>query len=756
MNVSYYRKRAKLIVNVVLIMAIVFSSIEYNNVYTYAANAKMNISANIVCGQNEVVSVRSGPGISYDVMHRLANAKPITIIEQTQSDNGQIWYKIKYNLIATGEECVSYVLSDYVTKSDSQEQNVSSVAYKASGSVNANNVSVRNKAGTKGTTILIALYIGDSVNISEKTDIDGDTWYHVTCEKNSKTYDGWIFGKYITIKAAVKIDKDYAKTLKNAGFPDSYINDLCVLHAEHPKWEFEAINTGLDWETVIAKENRNGLNLVPISSDDSRKSTAEHAYDWKTNKWTIYDGSSWVGASTEYLSYCMDPRNFLIEPYIFQFESLSYDKSQNIAGIKSIVKGSFMEKSVVDTDKTTLVYDQAFLDIGANKNVLVSPYHLAARVKQEQGTRGKSSLISGTYAGYEGYFNYFNFGAYGATSAAVIKAGLTYAKKQGWNTRYKALYGGAQMIGKNYISRGQNTLYFQKFNVVYKDSLYSHQYMGNVSAAISESKTVAAGYADKEQAFVFKIPVYKNMPSKAVSFVDKGNPNNYLKSLSISGVSITPSFNGSNTSYSAVAGSDISSVTVSATSVVAKSKITGTGTVKLSAGDNLIKVKCKSESGDTRTYTIKIYKEGIDEPEANYEIKSKKYHVDKMISGISPNTSVSTFLKKLSVADGTIKVLKSNGKENTGKVGTGNRVVVLDADGMERLSYDIVIYGDMNGDGMINALDMIKLNRHILGISKLKGAALKAADVNRKSDGVNALDMIALNRHTIGLSSIKQ
>jgi len=29
-------------------------------------------------------------------------------------------------------------------------------------------------------------------------------------------------------------------------------------------------------------------------------------------------------------------------------------------------------------------------------------------------------------------------------------------------------------------------------------------------------------------------------------------------------------------------------------------------------------------------------------------------------------------------------------------------------------TYDIVVYGDINGDGAVNALDMIKLNRHIL------------------------------------------
>ena len=117
---------------------------------------------------------------------------------------------------------------------------------------------------------------------------------------------------------------------------------------------------------------------------------------------------------------------------------------------------------------------------------------------------------------------------------------------------------------------------------------------------------------------------------------------------------------------------------------------------------------------------------------------------------------MSTFLKNISASKGTVKVLKSSGKNNTGVVSTGNKVVVCDESGNIMSTYNVVIYGDMNGDGAVNALDMIKLNRHILGISKLSGVYLEAADVNRKNDGINALDMIILNRHTIGLSTIKQ
>ena len=71
-------------------------------------------------------------------------------------------------------------------------------------------------------------------------------------------------------------------------------------------------------------------------------------------------------------------------------------------------------------------------------------------------------------------------------------------------------------------------------------------------------------------------------------------------------------------------------------------------------------------------------------------------------------------------------------------------------------STKVVIYGDINGDGKINVLDMIKVNRHIIGKATLTGAYLAAADANRRGDGISVLDMIVLNNHIIGKKTINQ
>ena len=72
-------------------------------------------------------------------------------------------------------------------------------------------------------------------------------------------------------------------------------------------------------------------------------------------------------------------------------------------------------------------YSDAYLDniMEAARLSNVSPYVLAATIVVEQGRKGTSDLISGTYPGFEGYYNFFNFGASGSN---VVVSGLTYAK----------------------------------------------------------------------------------------------------------------------------------------------------------------------------------------------------------------------------------------------------------------------------------------------------------------------------------------
>ena len=312
--------------------------------------------------------------------------------------------------------------------------------------------------------------------------------------------DRWISGQTYRMDAETaqaKLPADIAQ------FPASYQSGLLNLKTAHPNWIFVRMETDLDWKTAVQEENKNSRSLISSSVTSS----------WKT---ADFD-KSWSYPSDGILAYYMDPRNFLSENYIFQFELLSYnDTYHKESAVQSILNGTFMS-GAIPGDSKGQSYAQAFCNIA--RQLGVSPFHLASRVRQEQGN-GTSPLISGTHPSYPGLYNYFNIGATGKGSAQVIENGLKKAAEYKWTTRYLSLEGGSNIISKDYIRKGQNTLYLQKFNVskTSPSGLYQHQYMQNIAAPSSEAVSVKKAYATAgslNNPFVFRIPVYKNMPSSA-------------------------------------------------------------------------------------------------------------------------------------------------------------------------------------------------------------------------------------------------
>lgn len=724
----------------VMIVATVVGLMEVGSLITYAHTEQ---NAMIYSYDGSVIETKDTASPNGNKVSGLVHGKPLCVIGETTGTDGNLWYKVTYYVSNGATKKEGYCPASNVRLNKD-------AAVIATGTANANNT-LWSCTGDYQKPALATIPAGTKLYITDNKN-DGGLWYRIKCVIGGTTYYGWVQSAYVTKDAIPDIptDGNYEQGLIAQGFPASYAKLLAILHEQYPNWVFVPVITGLDWNTVIAEESKAGRNLIHKSANDAKKSIASSEYNWYANTWTIRDSSGWVTAHPDYIAYCMDPRNFLNAEYMFMFESLSYNSAHNAAGVQAILNNTFMANNVVDTDGTTLNYANAFMSIG--QSVGVSPYHLASRVRQEQGANGTSPLISGTYSGYEGLFNYFNYGAYGTPDSVLYANGLTYARNKDWTSRYKSLYGGSELLAKNYIKVGQDTLYFQKFNVVYSDKLYTHQYMTNVEAAMSESKSVASAYTDKSQAFVFKIPVYTNMPEQPVRFTASGNRNNYLSSLDVSGVSLTPTFNGATTNYSVVVDASVTSVKVSASAVVSSSKVTGTGTYNLGSGNTTIKVTCTSQSGEAREYTITVARVGMGS--GDYTLTSDKYVVGNYITGVAPGTTVDNFLAGFTCEGTTLSVLNSSGGQKTGNVATGDRLAVY-KDGALVGLIDIVIYGDVSGDGQINIVDLVRINRHTLNISKLSGCSLTAADVS-KNGSVNIQDLVMINRHTLKIALITQ
>lgn len=532
-------------------------------------------------------------------------------------------------------------------------------------------------------------------------DTSNSSWYKVTLTYNGGTYTGYVSSSYVVVgqeqtPSTPGADADFEAKLSAQGFPDSYKPYLRAIHEKYPNWEFRAVQTGIDWNTLLDNEvSKSGQvkNLIYGTSSYPHYNwrSTKVGYNIATDTWSSYDGTTWFAASDDLVAYYLDPRTYLYENYVFAFESLSYQKGvQNETGVEAILKGTFMYQTKPAGESRT--YAQIIMEAASQSGV--SPYHIASRIKLEMGST-IGTACSGTNSSYPGIYNFYNIGAYNTPNGNAAIKGLQWAAGSGsygrpWNTPAKSIIGGAQFLGASYINVGQNTLYTQKFNVTNKSCLFSHQYMGNIQSPATECLTNYNAYRNNNllnSSMLFEIPVYTNMPAQAVSKpADSGNPNNWLKTLSVSGYGLTPSYAVNNTTdYSLIVSSSVDKISITATPVNKYAKVSGAGTVKLEQGTNVISLVVTAQSGVTRTYKLTVVRGTATNQPATPTPSSKK--------------------------------------------------------------------GDLNGDGKITALDIVKVQRLIVGLDSINSDILSIADIN--GDGkVSALDIVKIQRHIVGLETI--
>ena len=282
------------------------------------------------------------------------------------------------------------------------------------------------------------------------------------------------------------------------------------IQKNHKNWKFKVLYTGLDWNNVIKEESKHGRNLIGVNQKN-------YSGNWlckecENNKKT-YSGGNWVCVSNEAIAYMMDPRNSLYYEDLFQFLELSNDSTvtYNSNIIKSILKNTFLDDGNLDTYITTI--------INRSKEKNVNPYYIAGKIIQEQGIKGGSTFKmkytendKTTY-----YYNIFNINATGATTSAIVSNALSWAKDKGWDTIEKCLIGGVDFIANGYISVGQDTMYFEKFDVI-ADTYYTHQYAQDVMYAQNQGeklRKILEGINATEYEYTFVIPLYENMPGVA-------------------------------------------------------------------------------------------------------------------------------------------------------------------------------------------------------------------------------------------------
>ena len=523
---------------------------------------------------------------------------------------------------------------------------------------------------------------------------------------------------------------------------------LQQLKNSHPNWNFKILYTDLEWSTVIANEytghGSSPRNLVPAN---------DSSYDggWICNKCgrQTYDSGKWFCASESAIGYMMDPRNSINYNDIFQFMELSYSEC-NEQTLRTMIAGTFLNNES---------YINTILQAARTYNV--NAYYIVARIIQEQG-KGGSTLVQGQgYNGqYAGYYNVFNIGASGKGKDNVILNGLKKAQSYGWTTIESSIMGGVQIIASNYIAKGQNTLYLQKFDVENSDgNLYWHQYMQNLLAAQSEGKTLRQtfeeiGTAEAEHTFI--IPVYKNMPQTAIE---------------------RPTSTSSPTLPTVPPDVNAELVRVNVTnSLRIRNEPNGSQTLAWVYKDEIITRLSKAtekvggtywdyvmKSDGTKGYTAretydyenpyKLYLVPLEpetppvqqEPEvpdsSTTVTKSDKVRVDTVTNDIAtiPNATVKDIVEALGenviIKDANGNVLSEDSILSTG-------CTIND-------TYTIAVLGDANGDGLTNTIDAARALKTAVGNYSLEGIYYRALDIN--SDGkVDTIDAARLLKTAVG------
>ena len=233
----------------------------------------------------------------------------------------------------------------------------------------------------------------------------------------------------------------------------------------------------------------------------------------------------------------------------------------------------------------------------------------------------------------------------------------------------------------------------------------------------------------------------------------------YLTSLSPGKSGFNETFNMNTYKYTMRVANDVTSLALNyktESSIAIVEMRTGSTTTVLSNGTT---GNINLPEGTTKVY-IDVYPSATDRSEhKTYEVditRLTKVSVDfkelilkdQYIHNFAVGDTVDTALQRLKVTGGTAQITDSSGNAKSGDkiIGTGDMLRIHDSNGTLYMSKNIVIYGDVNGDGKIDMFDAAYLKKHVWKKPFLTGIMLEAANVYDKSDGIDIMDMAVIKK----------
>lgn len=507
--------------------------------------------------------------------------------------------------------------------------------------------------------------------------------------------------------ADVDLNGDFEKEMLSKGFGESYLPYLKAIHEKHPNWIFTPISIGVSFDEAVTNESYGEISLVD-GTDETLRSKEWPYYQNGTYK-QIEPG--WYVASRDTVSYYLDPRNFLSEQYIFMFENLKYNSSiQTEDAVRGVTSGTFLN---------TNEYLNILMKTARTYNV--SPVYLASRIRQEKGSTDSISTTGGSFTfsvdnsclnnlgyasnidswnalnscgngkAYSGIYNYFNIGAYSSYQSPQIR-GLIWA-----NGGFDASV-----------------------------TTYNRPWNSKERAIMGGTEYIASKYINANQNTLYYQKF--NVSPDAVYPIYTHQYMTNIRAHSQEAYSIYKSYKNNNL-------------------------LNNTYEFLIPVYNNMPNDNEVILPDDDKEEEI-VTTPDID---VNTGVVGSGFKIDgDVISNIFFNTSIDEINSKLSSVNANLKItsyLDRYGNSASGNIGTGDTLVI--SNGSTTKSYKVVIYGDNNGDGKTSVVDLLRVQKDILGSSNLSTYDRKASDTNR--DGkVDVVDLLRVQKQILGNSTIEQ
>lgn len=439
-----------------------------------------------------------------------------------------------------------------------------------------------------------------------------------------------------------------------------------------------------------------GLDFDTVVTQESKCgksyiSTSNSYYIDSTCTSAYSSSSSWKPASYGAVRYYIDPRNFFTERYIFMFEDLSYVSSLDSVYASAVT--SVIKNAHFYTYHLGIGNDLGEIIKSAGKNIGVSPTFIASRILQELGTSSSLyNLYSGVYSGYVGYYNFYN---YGVSDSCANTSGTTICGLS--YAKSQGWYGLEEAIQGGVESINNNYIQVGQYT----------RYLQKFNVVPKNSNNL---YSHQ---YMTNIEAPKTEASTAYTSYSNANALNSSFTFSIPVYENMPA-------YTSLPTSDEDNISSGASGSSSSSS-------------------SSSSLAPTSIITSAGYK-----------------YTSSYITGIEVGTTVSELIGDLESIGGSgiVSITNASGKSvsSSDLIGTGYKVTI---NGSTNSTYTVVIYGDTSGDGKINALDLLKVQKHILKSETLSGAYLKAADANKDSKN-NSLDLLIIQKHILKVDTISQ